>query len=303
MTLLECVPNLSEGRSAEILRILGRTIEATSGVGLLDSSSDPDHHRSVLTVAGEAAPLIEAMVGLYEVALTHIDLRLHRGVHPRLGVVDVVPFVPLQGATMDDAVSVAWSLGEQVAERFGLPVFFYGRAARQAQISVPADLRRLGLPRISRDLASLELVADLGGTIVDPRHGVTMIGARPALIAYNVVLDDHRLDIARSIAASIRASSGGLAAVQALGFALPSRGLVQVSCNLLDFQETGLAKLWTTICEEARRLGSRALEAEIVGMVPAAALRGLCGPDLGLVEIDQGSVIEVALGREDCLLA
>ncbi len=289
---LECVPNVSEGRDAEVLRTLRRSLSTAAGTRLLDASSDPDHHRSVLTLIGTSEALVGAMTGLCRTAFELVDLRHHDGVHPRLGSVDVVPFVPLAGADMQDAIEAAWSLGEKLVQRWGIPIFFYGRAALPGSASVPADLRRFGLAGLSERLRRGDLAADLGGPEVDPSRGVIMIGARPALIAYNVVLDTDRLEVATTIAGRVRASGGGLAAVQALGFELPSRGRVQVSCNLLDFETTGLAEVFAEIALAAESLGCRVLEGEIVGMMPRAAVAGLRAEEIGVSRIDPAWLIE-----------
>ena len=234
MPLVECVPNVSEGRSSFVIGELARAI-AAPGVRLLDQSSDPSHNRTVYTCAGEPGPLQEAILRLFASAIAHIDLRSHAGVHPRIGAVDVVPFVPLQDTTMAQCVELARSTAEAVARRFSVPVFLYEQAARQSDRKNLAEIRRGGFEGLEARMRDPAWQPDFGESRPHPSAGVTAIGARPILIAYNVNLASDRLDVARRIAKTIRASSGGLVGVKAMGVPLEHRGIVQVSMNLIDY--------------------------------------------------------------------
>lgn len=273
--LFECVPNVSEGRDPGRIRTLVEAVSAAD-VTVLDVSSDRDHHRTVLTLAGESDPLIEALLSLYDASVRDLSLNRHRGVHPRIGLVDVVPFIPLTGATLADAVSVAERLGERVAARFAMPVLLYGAAARQPQRRELAPIRRGGLEGLAARLADVAANAnhgpDFGPRRLHPTAGATVIGARHVLIAFNVVLDTDDLVIARRVAARVREKGGGLASVRALGLPLAERERVQVSMNLLDYRLTKPIEAFRRIEAESARWGVSVLDSEIVGLVPAAAL-------------------------------
>jgi glutamate formiminotransferase len=275
LPLLECVPNVSEGRRPEVVRELAAAAASAPGVALLDVSSDPDHNRSVLTLAGEPAALHAGLLALYEAALEAIDLTRHQGVHPRVGAVDVVPFVPLAGAAMADAVAAAERLGEAVADRFGLPVFLYEEAARRPERRRLPDVRRGGLDGLTARLCDPIWAPDFGPVCLHPTAGATIIGARFFLIAYNVLLATADAGVARQIAARVRESGGGLPAVRAIGVVLPSRGRAQVSMNLLDYRRTSMGAAFARVREEAAALGTDVVASEVVGLVPEAALVGV----------------------------
>jgi glutamate formiminotransferase len=272
---LECVPNLSEGRRPEGVARLAAAASSAPGVRLLDLSSDPDHNRSVLTLAGEPEGLHQGLLALYEAALAEIDLTRHRGVHPRIGAVDVAPFVPLGGAPMEVAVAAANRLAPVVARRFGLPVYLYERAARRPERTFLADIRRGGFEGLAAKLADPAWAPDFGPALPHPTAGATVIGARFFLIAFNAVLATPDVAVARAIAAQVRESGGGLPAVRAMGVHLASRGLAQVSMNLVDYRRTPLLRALERVEEEAAALGTRVVETEVVGLVPAAAVRGV----------------------------
>jgi glutamate formiminotransferase len=269
--LIECVPNVSEGRRPECIEAIAQAIRA-SPVRLLDQSTDPSHNRTVYTFAGDAAAVRDAALRLYDAAIALIDLRAHEGVHPRIGAVDVVPFVPLHDATMDECVALARDVGRTVSERFGLPVFLYEEAAASDDRRNLADVRRGGLNGLAHRMASAEWRPDFGPAQPHPSAGATAIGARAILIAYNVNLATTRLEVARRIAGVIRAAGGGFAFVKAMGVALEHRGIVQVSMNLTNYKETSMVTVFDAIAREASVDGVRILESEIVGLVPADAL-------------------------------
>jgi len=238
MPLLECVPNISEGRDLGAVARIADALSRVPGVRLLDRHSDAVHHRSVFTLVGAADPLRAAVLALFEGALAELDVSAQRGAHPRIGAVDVVPFVPLSGATMADAVTAARATGEEVAARFGVPVFLYEAAATATWRRALQDVRRGQFEGLAAKLQRPEWQPDFGPAVPHPRLGAVAIGARGILVAYNINLATTRLEVAARIAAVVRESSGGLPCVKAMGLALPGRGLVQVSMNLTDIDRS-----------------------------------------------------------------
>ena len=271
MPIIECVPNVSEGRRADVVRALTDAVGSVPGVRLLDASSDASHNRSVLTMAGDASPLKAAVLALFAEAASRIDLRTHRGEHPRLGAVDVVPFVPIEGVTMADCVALAQDVAAAVAARFAIPVFLYEDAATRPSRRNLEDIRRGEFEGLAAKLASSDWTPDFGPSAPHPTAGATVIGARMPLIAYNINLATNRLDVAKKIAAAIRYSSGGYRFVKAMGIMLEERGIVQVSMNLTNYEKTPIFRVFDLVKREARRYGVNVLESEIVGLVPAAA--------------------------------
>jgi len=293
--LLECVPNVSEGRRPEVVSRLVRAASSAPGVRLLDASSDPDHNRSVLTLAGEPEALHAALLGLYEVALAEIDLTRHQGVHPRVGAVDVTPFVPLAGASMADAVVAALRLGAALAERFALPVYLYERAARHPGRRLLADIRRGGFEGFAAKIVSPGWAPDFGPARVHPTAGVTVVGARDFLIAMNAVLATGDVATARAIARRVRESGGGLPALRALGVHLPSRGRAQVSMNLVDYRRTSMWTALEAVRREAAALGTAVIETELIGLVPEEAALAVVRESLAMPGFGRGRVLERCL--------
>jgi glutamate formiminotransferase len=242
------------------------------GVKLLNYSSDKSHNRSVFTLVGDSVSLEPAVLALVEGALSTIDLRTHRGEHPRVGAVDVVPFVPIEGATMADCVALATRVGRAIAERFQIPVYLYEEASTRADRKNLEDLRRGEFEGLTAKMATEGWAPDFGPAVPHPTAGATIVGARMALIAYNINLATDRLDVAKNIAAAIRQSSGGFRYVKAAGFKLESRGIVQVSMNLTNYEKTPIYRVFEAVKREAERYGVTILESEIVGLLPAAAL-------------------------------
>lgn len=272
MAIIECVPNISEGRRPDVVRDIVDAVAAVEGVRVLDYSSDAAHNRSVITLAGDAASLEAAILVLFEQSVPAIDLRTHRGEHPRLGAVDVVPFVPIEGATMADCVALAKATAATVAARFDMPVYLYEEASNNPARKNLEDIRRGEFEGLSAKMTQPEWVPDFGPSAPHPTAGATVIGARMPLIAYNINLATDRLDVAKKIAAGIRQSSGGFRFVKAAGFRLEERGIVQVSMNLTNFEKTPIFRVFEVVKREAARYGVAVLESEIVGLVPAAAL-------------------------------
>ena len=272
MPIIECIPNVSEGRRGDVVEGIAAAIRDVPGVRLLDYSSDASHNRSVLTLAGDAGPLKAAVLAMYERALATIDLRAHKGEHPRLGAVDVVPFVPIEGVTMAECVALAKDVASAVATRFSIPVYLYEEASDNPMRKNLEDIRRGEFEGLSAKMTSPEWTPDFGPSTPHPSAGASVIGARMPLIAYNINLNTSRLDVARKIAAAIRQSSGGFRHVKAAGFELKDRGIVQVSMNLTNYEKTPMFRVFETVKREAERYGVSILESEIVGLVPAAAL-------------------------------
>ena len=272
MPIIESIPNLSEGRRPDVLERIAEAIRATPGVKLLDHSSDRSHNRSVYTLVGDAAGVTRATLAIFEQAVPAIDLRTHQGEHPRLGAVDVVPFVPIEGITMAECVAIAKEVGAAVAERFNVPVYLYEEASANPARKNLEDIRRGEFEGLAEKMKRPEWIPDFGPALPHPSAGATVIGARMPLIAYNINLNTNRLDVAKQIAAAIRHSSGGLRYVKAAGFMLEDRGIAQVSMNLTNYERTPIFRVFEIVRREAARYGVSILESEIVGLVPSAAL-------------------------------
>ena len=270
--LVECVPNFSEGRRPEVVDALAERVRRTPGVHLLDRTSDRDHNRSVLTFAGSADAVTAAMEGAVEEAIRLIDMNKHQGQHPRIGAVDVIPFVPLGETTMDECIDLARAFGKRIAERFELPVYLYAKAALRPDRQVLADIRRPQFEGLKEFIHTPEYTPDFGPADLHPTAGAVAVGARPFLIAYNINLESQDLDLAKRIARRVRESSGGLPRVQALGLYLDDLRCAQVSMNLLDHTVTPLWKVWEAVGEAAREEGVELRESELIGLCPLAAL-------------------------------
>lgn len=270
--LIECVPNFSEGRRPEVIEAIVSSVSRVPGVVVLDQSSDHDHNRTVLTLAGSPEGLKEAVLKLYEAALKHIDLREHKGEHPRMGAVDVVPFIPVRNATMEDCVALAKEVGALVAEKFGVPMFLYAEAASDPGRKVLANIRKGEFEGMAAKMQDPAWKADFGPAAPHASAGVSAIGARFFLVAYNLQLDTPDLKVAQAIAKAVRASSGGLQNVQAMGVFLADRNQAQVSMNLLNYEKTPIHRVQELVKIEAARYGARVVGAEIVGLLPQQAL-------------------------------
>ena len=296
MALIECVPNISEGRRTEIVEAAVAAVAAVPGVTLLDRTSDPAHNRSVLTFAGDATTLEAAVLALFEYAIGAIDLRTHAGAHPRIGAVDVVPFVPID-ATMADCVTLARATAAAVASRFNLPVFLYEEAAERPERRTLEDIRRGQFEGLAAKLADPAWTPDFGPAHPHPTAGAAVIGARPPLVAFHVNLATDRLEVARAIAAAVRHSSGGFRYVKAMGIPLPDRGIVQVSMNLTNHERTPVFRVFEAVQREAARFGVAVLESEIVGLVPAEALMASARHFLQLDTFRADQILESRLRR------
>jgi glutamate formiminotransferase len=269
--LVESVPNVSDGRRLEVVETLARAIASVTDVNLLDRTSDASHNRSVFTLAGPASEVSEALERLVAAAIHEIDMDQHSGEHPRIGAVDVVPFVPLGDTTMDEAVEIAHAFGERIAARFDMPVYFYAEAARRADRVKLSDVRRGQYEGLKAEIGQNGREPDAGPARMHPRAGAIAVGARPFLIAYNINLASPDKDLAVRIARRIRESGGGLPKVQANGFFIEELGLAQVSMNLLDFRTTSLWQVWEVVRAEAAEEGIELAESELIGLAPVAA--------------------------------
>jgi glutamate formiminotransferase / 5-formyltetrahydrofolate cyclo-ligase len=271
--LIESVPNYSEGRRLDVVDRLAADVDATPGAYLLDRTSDPSHNRSVLTIAGEAPAVETALEATIATSIDVIDMAVHQGEHPRIGAVDVIPFVPLGSTTLDDCIVLARSFGERVAERFELPVYLYARAASRPDRVRLADVRRGGYEGLRDEIAqeSADRAPDFGPPRTHPRAGAVAVGARPFLIAWNINLETDDVEIAKRIARAVRESGGGLPAVQANGFMIEELDAAQVSMNLLDFERTPMWRVWDEVAELAEDEGVGLRESELIGLAPQAA--------------------------------
>ncbi|MGH9930398.1 MAG: glutamate formimidoyltransferase, partial [Pyrinomonadaceae bacterium] len=273
MSLVECVPNFSEGRKTKTVERLADAISSVASACVLDRHIDPDHNRSVITFVAAPEMVVEAAFRAVKLAAELIDMRQHRGVHPRLGATDVLPFIPINGVTMEDCVALAHSAGERIARELSIPVFFYERAALRPDRVNLEDVRRGALELLREQIAvDPGRAPDLGPPMVHESAGAIAVGARPFLIAFNVNLNTKDVSVARAIARVVRARQGGLPFVKALGFELATRGLVQVSMNLVNYKVTGIAQAYDAVRAEAARMGVEVFSTEIVGLVPEKAL-------------------------------
>ena len=271
--LVECVPNFSEGRRAETVQSIAAAIQAVETACVLDTHIDPDHNRSVITFVASPERVVDAAVRAVKHASELIDMRTHAGEHPRLGATDVLPFVPISGVTMDDCVGLAHEAGKRIAHELAIPVYYYERAALRPDRVNLEDVRRGALELLREQISTNpERAPDEGLPAVHETAGAIAVGARPFLIAFNVVLRSDDITIARAIAKTIRARGGGLPFVKALGFRLATRNCVQVSLNLVNYEVTGMEAAYDAIKREAAAVGVEIDSAEIVGLVPRAAL-------------------------------
>ena len=271
--LIECVPNFSEGRNPETVRLIAESIASVDSACVLDTHIDPDHNRSVITFVASPEKIAAAAVNAVRRASELIDMRAHYGEHPRLGATDVLPFVPVRGVTMDDCVRVAHKAGEMIARELSIPVYYYEHAALRPERVNLEDVRRGALELLREQITTNpERAPDVGLAQVHDSAGAIAVGARPILIAFNVILRSSEIDIARQIARKIRARHGGLPFLKALGFRLHTRGLVQVSMNLVNYEVTGMTAAYDAVQRAADLLGVEIESAEIVGLIPRNAL-------------------------------
>jgi glutamate formiminotransferase / 5-formyltetrahydrofolate cyclo-ligase len=270
--LVECVPNFSEGRDPQKLQRIAEAIRRVAGVTLVDQSADKDHNRAVFTFGGEPVAVQAAAIACYDVAAEVIDMRTHKGEHPRMGAVDVCPFIPIRGVTMAECTELARSVGQAVAAKHRLPVFLYNKSASAPNRENLPDIRKGEYEGMAEKLKLPAWQPDFGPAELNPNMGVTAIGARTFLIAINVLLDTREIAIPKAIARAVRHSSGGLRYVQAMEVDMAQRGITQVSMNVTDFTKTALYRPFEMVKMEAKRYGVKVIGSEVVGLVPARAL-------------------------------
>jgi glutamate formiminotransferase / formiminotetrahydrofolate cyclodeaminase len=297
--IVECIPNFSEGRDQAKIDLIRRAIASVSGVAVLDRHVDPDHNRSVITFAGEPDAVLEAGFRAAETAVELIDLNVHTGEHPRIGALDVLPFVPIKGVTMEDCIALARRAGERIARELEIPVYLYERAATRPDRTDLANLRRGEFEGLRREIEEeREREPDFGKSHLHPTAGAIAVAARPALIAVNINLATDDMAIAARIAKAVRGSSGGLQYVKALSMKLEQRRQAQVSMNVVNFEATPLYRVFDMVCREAQRYGVLVAGTEIVGLVPQAALDACSDYYLRLENFSPDLVLENRLLAE-----
>lgn len=269
---MECVPNFSEGRDREKVDYIVEAFRAKKDVKLLDYSSDEDHNRTVVTVIGEPEALGNAMVEAAKRAVKVIDMTKHQGQHPRMGAVDVVPFIPVRNCTIEEADAVAKSVAKRMGEELGIPCFLYEKSASAPHRANLADVRKGQFEGMTEKLTKPEWQPDFGPAQIHPTAGVSAVGARMPLVAFNINLDTSNLEIATAIAKKVRHINGGFRFVKAMGVALEERNIVQVSMNLTDYTRTAVYRVFETVKMEARRYGVNVVGSEVIGLVPMQAL-------------------------------
>jgi glutamate formiminotransferase / 5-formyltetrahydrofolate cyclo-ligase len=293
--LIECVPNISEGRRSEVIAEFVDALSSVPGVTFLDQSSDADHNRSVFTFVGSPAGLTAAVRQLFSLAVKHIDLRAHRGGHPRMGAVDVVPFIPIRGATMKDCAALSRQVAETISTEFEIPTFLYGESTKVESRKVLSIIRKGEFEGMAEKMLRPEWKADFGPVQPHISAGVSAIGSRFFLIAYNLQLDTPDINIANAIAKAVRGSSGGLVNVQGMGVFLTDRNQAQVSMNLLNYEKTPIHRVQELVKVEAARYGVRVVGGEIVGLIPQAALLDAAAYYLQIENWNRDLVLENAV--------
>jgi glutamate formiminotransferase len=293
--IVECVPNFSEGRDLEKVEKIAGAFRAKEGVKLLDYSTDKDHNRMVVTVVGEPEALKKAVIEAIGIAVENIDLNQHKGQHPRMGAVDVVPFIPIRNVSMDEAVAMSKEVAGEVADKYGLPVFLYEKAASAPHRENLAAIRKGEFEGLKEKMTQPQWKPDFGPEQPHPTAGAVVIGARMPLVAYNVNLNTNKLEIADAIAKKVRFLGGGLRFCKAMGVELTDRGIVQVSMNLTDFTKTAIYRAHELVRIEANRYGVTIVGAEIIGLVPMDALIDTAAYYLGLEDFSTKQVLETHL--------
>lgn len=292
--IIECIPNFSEGRDQKTVNAIAEAITSVPGIILLGCESDIDHNRSVISFAGPPEAVIEAAFLACKKASQLIDLNKHRGVHPRIGAMDVCPFVPISGITYKECVEYALKLGKRIGQELRIPVYMYEKAAQKPEHKNLADIRKGQYENLKKQIGK-NTQPDFGPSKMGPA-GATAIGVRPPLVAYNINLDSSNMEIAKLIAKKIREKDGGLPYVKALGLPLASKGIVQVSMNLTNYKKTGMLKVFRAVKEECQKHHIKILESEIIGLVPQDALKNISSQDLQLKNFSDKKILEKALG-------
>jgi len=297
-SIIECIPNISEGVDREKIEAIAGALRAAPGVRLLGVSSDASHNRSVLTFVGDASAIRGGVDALFSAVLPRIDLNRHKGEHPRMGAVDVVPLVPIRGATMEDCVGLSREIGAHIGQRWGIPVFLYEESAASETRRNLAEIRRGEFEGFGRKMEDGAWKADFGPAAPHPTAGVVAVGARAPLIAYNINLGTRDLSVAERIARAIRHIGGGFRYVKAMGVELADRGCVQVSINMTNYRKTPLHRVFECVRSEAERSGVPIIGSEIVGLTPAEALFMAAEHYLRFENFSSDQVLEMRLLEE-----
>jgi glutamate formiminotransferase len=293
--LIECVPNFSEGRDHDVIEAIVQPFSKKKGCSLLDYRADKDHNRLVVSMVGQPEPIQDALLEAARVAIDGIDLEQHQGGHPRVGAIDVIPFVPLKNIDMKACVELAHKFGRRFHDETGVPVYFYEEAALRPERRRLEVVRKGQYETLKKEITNPERHPDVGEPKLHPSAGATVIGARNFLIAFNVNLGTKDVNVAKEIAKAVRSSSGGLCHVKGIGLALVDRGLTQVSMNIVDYEKNALYRVVELIRMEARRWGVSLVETEVYGMIPAAALLDSAAYYLQIADFDPKQVVELAL--------
>ncbi|MCD6135669.1 glutamate formimidoyltransferase [Candidatus Bipolaricaulota bacterium] len=289
--LIECVPNISEGRRRDVAEAIAQAADGP-GRRVIDLSMDPDHNRSVITIVGEPDGLLDGVLGLASKAAELIDLNVHRGEHPRMGAVDVIPFIPVRGVTMADCIDLSRRVGERIAEELAIPVYLYEESATREERRNLATIRKGQFEGFAEKIRDPQWEPDFGEARIHPTAGVVAVGAREFLIAYNIDLATSDLSVAKEIARAVRYSSGGLRYVKALGFPLSEKGIVQVSMNLTNFKKTPILRVFELVKREAERWGVMVIGSEIVGTLPRSALYDVARMALQVRDFSDDLILE-----------
>lgn len=293
--IVECVPNFSEGRDKEKIERIVNPFRTKQGVKLLNYSNDEDHNRCVVTVIGEPEALTEALYEAIEVAVKEIDMTKHEGQHPRMGAVDVVPFIPIRNMEMDEAIALSKEVGKTIGERFGVPVFLYEKSASAPHRENLAKIRKGQFEGMAEKVHEPEWIPDFGPKDIHPTAGVVAVGARMPLVAYNVNLNTSDLSIADAIAKKVRFIGGGLRFCKAMGVELHDRNIVQVSMNLTDYTKTAVYRAHEMVRMEAKRYGVEVVGSEVIGLVPMMALVQCAEYYLGIENFSEDQILETRL--------
>ena len=293
--IVECVPNFSEGRDLAKLEKILEPFRAKEGVKLLDYQTDEDHNRAVVTVVGEPEALKDAVIEAMGAAIDVIDMRRHQGQHPRMGAIDVVPFIPVKNVSLEEAVEISKSVAAEAADKYNLPIYLYEKSASTPERQNLATVRKGQFEGMAEKVKRPEWKPDFGPAQIHPSAGVTAVGARMPLVAYNVNLDTADFTIADRIAKQVRYLSGGLRYCKAIGIELKDRGIVQVSMNMTDYSKTALYRVFELIKIEARRYGVNLVGSEIIGLVPMEALIDTAAYYLGLEDFSMEQVLETRI--------
>jgi len=290
--VVQCVPNFSEGRDLDKVERIINPFRGKEGVKLLDYSTDFDHNRAVVTVVGEPEAVKHAMIEAMGIAIEEIDMTKHEGQHPRMGAIDVVPFIPIKNMTMEEAVELAKEVGKEAWAKYNLPIFLYEKAASNPERENLATVRKGQFEGMAEKVKAPEWAPDFGNGEIHPTAGITAVGARMPLVAFNVNLDSPTLEIANKIAKNVRHLSGGLRYCKGIGIELKERGIVQVSMNMTDYTKTALYRAFELIKIEARRYGVNVIGSEIIGLLPMEALIDTAVYYLGVEDFSMDQVLE-----------